>query len=137
MYDSLYQMDTGVAMEFIVIWLVLSVFVGVLASSYGRSGVGWFALSAVLSPLLAGIGLLASGRKKADAGPVKKCPECAETVASEARTCKHCGYRFAPPETAEEAALRAHKESTRLRNRRFLGFVIIAVLVYIGYAGAT
>jgi len=27
----------------------------------------------------------------------KICPECAETVLSEARICKHCGYRFAPP----------------------------------------
>ena len=26
----------------------------------------------------------------------KTCPECAETVLSAARVCKHCGYRFAP-----------------------------------------
>jgi ribosomal protein L32 len=27
----------------------------------------------------------------------KKCPDCAETVLANARVCKHCGYRFAPP----------------------------------------
>lgn len=124
-------------MEFILVWLILSVFVGVLASSYGRSGVGWFALSAALSPLLAGVGLLASGRKKADTGPTKGCPECAETVAAAARACKHCGHRFAPAETAQEIALRERNESTRLRNRRLLGFAIIAALVYIGYIGNT
>jgi hypothetical protein len=28
---------------------------------------------------------------------VKKCPDCAEDVKPDARVCKHCGYRFAPP----------------------------------------
>jgi len=27
----------------------------------------------------------------------KKCPDCAETILADARVCKHCGYRFAPP----------------------------------------
>jgi hypothetical protein len=31
----------------------------------------------------------------------KTCPECAETVLAEARVCKHCGYRFAPPAGSE------------------------------------
>ena len=26
----------------------------------------------------------------------KKCPDCAETVLSDAKVCKHCRYRFAP-----------------------------------------
>jgi tRNA(Ile2) C34 agmatinyltransferase TiaS len=27
--------------------------------------------------------------------PTKQCPECAERVKDAARTCKHCGHRFA------------------------------------------
>jgi hypothetical protein len=30
-------------------------------------------------------------------GRTKKCPDCAETVLADAKVCKHCGYRFAPP----------------------------------------
>jgi hypothetical protein len=34
---------------------------------------------------------------------VKKCPDCAEDVKPDARVCKHCGYRFAPPPDEEAA----------------------------------
>lgn len=27
----------------------------------------------------------------------RSCPDCAETIRSAARVCRHCGYRFAPP----------------------------------------
>jgi hypothetical protein len=33
------------------------------------------------------------------ASDTKRCPDCAEAVLAEARVCKHCGYRFAPPLT--------------------------------------
>ena len=39
-------------MEFIVIWLLLAIGVGALASSRGRSFLGYFLLSIVLSPLI-------------------------------------------------------------------------------------
>ena len=26
--------------------------------------------------------------------PTKKCPDCAETILTDAKVCKHCGYRF-------------------------------------------
>jgi Uncharacterised protein family UPF0547 len=26
--------------------------------------------------------------------PTRQCPDCAETILTEARVCKHCGYRF-------------------------------------------
>jgi hypothetical protein len=30
----------------------------------------------------------------------KICPDCCETIKSEANVCKHCGYRFSPPVAA-------------------------------------
>ena len=39
-------------MEVVIVWFLLAVGVGLLASSRGRSGFGFFLLSAVFSPLL-------------------------------------------------------------------------------------
>jgi hypothetical protein len=47
----------------IFIWVGLCVAVGILAARYGRSGVGWFLLSLVLSPLLGVAFVLALGRR--------------------------------------------------------------------------
>lgn len=42
-------------MELLVVWLLLCAVVGAAASSKGRSGVGFFLLSLILSPLIGGI----------------------------------------------------------------------------------
>lgn len=39
-------------MEVFIIWLVFAFIVGIAASSRGRSGAGWFALSVIISPLI-------------------------------------------------------------------------------------
>ena len=73
---------------FIFLWFLFAIFVGVYASSYcERTGFGWFLLGLFISPLLAFIILLAIGKNK-DA--FKKCPQCAETIKSEAKICKFC-----------------------------------------------
>ncbi len=46
-------------MSFLVIWLVLAVIVGVAANTRGRNPVGWTLLAAVISPLIAGLLVLA------------------------------------------------------------------------------
>lgn len=87
----------------ILFWCVLSVVVGVFAAGKGRSGVGWFLLSMLISPLLAAIFLaivkdLSGGA--AAAGPSDqthvKCPVCAEFVLPEAKVCKHCAAPLTP-----------------------------------------
>jgi hypothetical protein len=47
------------------VWLPLCLVVGVAASyRYQRVGIGWFVLALIISPLLAGLFLLAVGPKK-------------------------------------------------------------------------
>lgn len=82
----------------VIVWLVFAVLVGVWASSWERSGVGYFLGSLALSPFVAGIFLLLSGK----AG--RKCPKCAEMVKMEAKKCKHCGYEFTEQEMVVQEA---------------------------------
>ncbi len=41
------------------LWLGLAIIVGVAANTRGRDGFGWFALAVIISPLLAGLLVLA------------------------------------------------------------------------------
>ncbi len=82
-------------------WVGFSVVVGVLASSRGRSGFGWFLLSCLISPLLAGLLVAVLPSAKADAElPSDKthvrCTACAEFVLPMATKCKHCGADLVP-----------------------------------------
>ena len=84
-------------MFFVLFWFILAILVGVYASSKGRSGIGFFLIAILLSPLIGFIIALivdpvqASVEARAlETGDVKKCPYCAELVKSEAKVCKHC-----------------------------------------------
>ncbi len=87
-------------MEYGLLWFGLAFVVAVYAARRGRSGSGWFILSVLISPLLAGLLCLAVGPKKTDEGPSPdthvKCPDCRELVLRDARRCKHCGCSLIP-----------------------------------------
>lgn len=94
-------------MEFVILWPLLAIIVGVAASSRGRSGIGWFLLSMLVSPLIAGLFLLAVGSNVApvmtdvSGEPVSpethvRCPDCRELVRADAKKCKHCGIALIP-----------------------------------------
>lgn len=82
-------------------WIIFAIAVGVWASNRGRSGIGWFLLSLVISPLL-GFVLVAVSRDlrseniQANDAIRVKCPACAELVLAEAVKCKHCGEPLTP-----------------------------------------
>ena len=70
---------------FLFFWLGFSIGVGVAANTRDRSGVGWFLLALLISPLLAGFILLALPRREGlsreasvSPGSSKQCPYCAE-----------------------------------------------------------
>lgn len=95
-------------MEVFIGWFVFSVVVGVIASSRGRSGIGWTLLALLLSPLIIGLLVIVLPSKRArDAdGTVispathVKCPDCRAFIPADAAKCRHCGTRLIPQQSA-------------------------------------
>lgn len=91
-------------MTVFIFWVLFSVAVGVLAKNRGRSGIGWFFLSVLISPLLGLIFCLvtkdmaksAQDQALPSEATHVKCPHCAELVLPQALVCKHCGRDLVP-----------------------------------------
>ena len=72
-------------MEIFLIWIWLSVLVGLAAWWQRHSGWGWFVLSMIISPLVAGLFLLTRGKGRTT------CPSCHDLVDKEEVVCQTCG----------------------------------------------
>lgn len=73
-------MEMGVGL-----WVLLAIAVGILASrGFGRSGLGWFVLALVFSPLAGLLLFLLPARRR-------PCPFCAEPIQPSAVVCRFCG----------------------------------------------
>lgn len=106
-----------------VLWLVFAVLVGIIASSKGRSGFGYFLLSIVLSPLIGFLFVVAMPKVDKDESEQKNdkvakpavtrntvrsqpsaplstfkdtrsCPKCAEDIKKAATVCRFCGHEL-------------------------------------------
>ena len=95
----------GPALIYILIasWLILSLIVAVIASGKGRSGIGFFILSLLATPIITLVILIVVGEgpgPESARSSVRKCPFCAELVNKEAKDCKHCKRDLPEYETA-------------------------------------
>lgn len=91
-------------MEWLLGWLVFSIVAGIVAGARGRSGMGYFLLSMVLSPLVGLILAIAlpsrqltvqyPGPGDVAAGARVPCPQCAEPIMAAAKVCRFCGFKL-------------------------------------------
>ena len=104
-------------MEIFILWVFFSIIAGLIASQKGRSGIGFFFLSVILSPLIGVIAALVARPNVAkveqadvQSGLSKKCPFCAEIIKQEATVCRYCGRELASDEAAPSGS--AHEVFT-------------------------
>jgi hypothetical protein len=85
-------MEIGAAL-----WVLLALAVGIIAArEFGRSGIGWFLLALLLTPLAGLLLFLLPPRRQ-------PCPFCAELVRPSANVCRYCGRSL--PGLSERAGL--------------------------------
>lgn len=89
-------------MELFLFWLLSAIAAGMVASSKGRNGFGWFLLSLLLFGVL---GLLIVGflpsvkpasASTASAEKRVPCPRCKEQIVDGASVCRFCGHEIVP-----------------------------------------
>ena len=74
-------------MEIILAGLLFGVVSGLVAHSKARNALGWFIAGCIIGPFALVVLFLPMAVKD---GVTKKCPQCSETIRSEARICRHC-----------------------------------------------
>jgi hypothetical protein len=120
--------EEGRGMEFILFWIGFAVVVGVAANNRGRNGVGWGLLALIISPILAGLLLLALPRP-APADPLAGIATLAMIEATpEGSRSRQLLAEHQAKLAADELAARTLAEQRAERARNFRWGIVIAVL---------
>jgi hypothetical protein len=115
-------------MEFILFWIGFAVVVGVAANNRGRNGVGWGLLALIISPILAGLLLLALPRPT-PADPLAGIATLAMIEATpEGSRSRQLLAEHQAKLAADELAARTLAEQRAERARNFRWGIVIAVL---------
>jgi hypothetical protein len=91
----------GLLVIFALAWLAGAIVVGTFAEKRGRSGVAYFFIGALFSPLLAAVLLVVDMLPPRPRGQWKLCPFCDETVRIKATRCRFCCSELPQAEVAE------------------------------------
>jgi hypothetical protein len=134
------------------LWIALCSVVGVAASTRGRDGGGWFVLALVISPLIAGLLVLAlpavikNGKPAYALSPsqvrivrgqltplARICPHCESTISATAPICATCLRESTPMSKASahqiyEKARENQKYNNMTREIGVIAIIIIFVL---------
>jgi len=67
-------------MEILIVWFIFCIIVGAIASNRGRSGIGWFFLAFLISPIISLILVLILSPLKSVQGQIKEPSDIAEEI---------------------------------------------------------
>ena len=121
----------------LVVWIGLAVLIGYYYKQKGLNSVLGFLLSLFASPLIAFIvGMLLSPGWRAFE-KLKKCPQCAEFVKSEAKICRFCNYEFKEEEKKPEKVMteqewveqEIRKKREKKLNLFFFGISVLGTII--------
>lgn len=97
-------------MELFVFWLIMAVVVAFVANSKGKSGGLWFLYGLVIWPIALIHAIVtpkepeAVERQQQSEGKMR-CPNCADWVYKQAKTCPHCQHRLTAKSQVQSASL--------------------------------